>query len=278
MRLSEIWSAYLVDKRLIGYSTHTLKAYKLQMDLMIRVLGDIPIDSITTEQLKGYLSRDAERLKPSSMGHRIRFIKSVFRYAQDEGFIIGNASAKLREPKQGKRIPKALREEDMEFLRMGCKTPLEHALVEFMYSSGCRIGEVVGLNRNSIDWANRSAIVLGKGSKEREVYFTVRCQIWLKRYLKTRKDTDVALFVTERAPHRMGIPQMRYVVKRIARRVDLPNIYPHKLRHSFATHLLDNGAPLELIQGYLGHVKLDTTRIYAELSGERRREQYRKYF
>lgn len=170
-------------------------------------------------------------------------------------------------------------EEDIEALREACVSPLEHALVEVLYTTGCRIGEIHGLNRNSIDWEGRSIIVRGKGDKEREVYFTIKCAIWLKRYLRSRKDTDVALFVTERAPRRMGIPQMRYVIKRISRRADIEvNVYPHKLRHSYATHLLNNDTPLEVIQSFLGHARMDTTRIYAQLSGDRRRELYRKHF
>jgi integrase/recombinase XerD len=139
--------------------------------------------------------------------------------------------------------------------------------------------EVYRLNRNAINWENRSCIVLGKGDKEREVFFSIKAAIWLKKYLAGRKDTDIALFVTERKPHRMSIAQLRYVVKRVAKRSEVEaNIYPHKLRHSYATHLLNNGAPLEGIQTLLGHSKLETTRLYAQLSGPRRKEIYTRYF
>lgn len=273
MRLSEAWSAYNADKRLLGYSQHTLKAYRLQSKLLMRHLGDI-----IHEDLKGYLVAQ-NHLKPASIGHRIRFLKSLFKWAQDEDFITGNPTSKLREPKIASRIPRDLSEEDTEMLREGCNSNLEHALVEFFYSTGCRIGEVNGLNRNAINWENRSVVVFGKGSKEREVYFTMKAAIWLKKYLRGRKDTDMALFVTERAPHRMSIAQIRYIIKRVARKASIEsNVYPHKLRHTFAMSLLNNGAPLELIQSYLGHAKLETTRIYAQLSGQRRRELYQRYF
>lgn len=279
MLLSEAWVQYESDKRLEGYSPHTLKAYKIQLNLLVRRIGDIEIELVTLEQLKSHLAADAVRLKPSSIGHRVRFTKSLFRWATDEGHIPRNPAAKLKEPKQGHRIPKALNEEDIEMLREACRGPLEHALVEILYTTGCRIGEIATLTRNSIGWEDRSIIVRGKGDKDREVYFNVKCGIWIKQYLKSRKDTDTALFVTERAPRRMQIPQIRYVIKRIARRAGITaNVYPHKLRHSYATHLMNNGAPLEAIQTLLGHAKMDTTRIYAHLSGERRREIYRKYF
>lgn len=279
MLLSQAWSAYEADKRLEGYSPYTLKAYQLQARLLIRAIGDAEIAEVTFEALKGYLAKDAERLKPASIGHRIRFLKSLFRWAQDEGHVTRNPSAKLKEPKQGARVPKALSEEDTEMLREGCQTPLEHALIEFMYSTGCRIGEVVRLNRNAINWESRSAIVRGKGDNEREVYFSIKCEIWLRKYLKARRDLDMALFATERRPHRMSIAEVHYIIKRVARRSGVEvNVYPHKLRHSYATHLLNNGAPLEIIQSLLGHAKMETTRLYAQLSGPRRRELYRKYF
>lgn len=148
-----------------------------------------------------------------------------------------------------------------------------------MYSTGCRIGEVIPLNYTDIDWDNRSVVVLGKGSKEREVYFSSRCSIWLKKYLQGRLDRCTALIVTERDPHRMSGHTIRHILKKIATRAKIEsNVYPHKLRHTFATHLLDNGAPLEVIQTLLGHEKLKTTQIYTQLSGPRRKELYRRYF
>ncbi|WP_316852007.1 tyrosine-type recombinase/integrase [Peribacillus frigoritolerans] len=125
-----------------------------------------------------------------------------------------------------------------------------------MYSTGCRIGEAITLDRVSINFSNQSAIVLGKGHKEREVYFITRCEIWLKRYLSERKDHEEALFVTTCAPHRMSISQARNIETDIKK-----SIHPHKLRHSYATNLLNNGAPIEVIQNLMGHEKSETTKI-----------------
>lgn len=279
MRLSEAWSAYEADKRLAGYSQHTLRAYKLQSELLARHIGNRELADVAFEELKGYLVAQ-NHLKPASLGHRVRFIKSFFRWAHEEGLIDRNPAAKLREPKMGKRVPKPLPEEDLETLTVHCQSPLEHALVDFLFTTGCRIGEVYGLNRQDINWDTRSVIVRGKGDKEREVYFSIRCAIWLKKYLKSRQDNCPALFSTERRPYRrMSIAQMRYVLKRIASKAGLEtSVYPHRMRHSYACHLLENGAPLELIQTLLGHEKLETTRLYAALSGPRRRELYRRYF
>ncbi|WVX83763.1 tyrosine-type recombinase/integrase [Niallia oryzisoli] len=127
--------------------------------------------------------------------------------------------------------------------------------------------KIVSLDRGRINWSNRSAIIRGKVDKEREVYFNILCEIWLKRYLDNREDKDTAIFVTERDPNRMSIAQMRYIIKRISNRASInKDIHPHQLRHSYATHFLNNGAPLDVIQSLLGHEKSETTRIYAQLS------------
>ena len=279
MLLSKAWETYESDKRIEGFSPQTLKAYRLQSILLIRYFDDVKIESITTTHLKEYLAKSSENLKPSSLAHRIRFMKSLFRWSHEEGHIRKNPAAKIKEPKVGKRIPKFLTAREIEHLREVCFTPMEKALFEFMFSTGCRIGEIVSLEKNSINWSNRSAIVCGKGDKEREVYFNIRCEIWLKRYLDNREDNDSSIFVTERHPHRMSIAQMRYIIKRISNRAGINKvIHPHQLRHSYATHLLNNGAPLDVIQSLLGHEKSETTKIYAQLSGSLRQEFYRKYF
>ncbi len=279
MILSEAWQLYRGEKRIIGFSSQTLKAYGLQSSLLIQFLSDIHIGTVTTEKLRSYLAVSSEHLKPSSLAHRIRFIKSLFRWAHEEGHIPRNPASKLQEPKVGKRIPKFLSEREIEHLREACLSPMENAIFEFMYSTGCRIGEITTLEKNDINWSDRSAIVRGKGDKEREVYFNIRSDIWLKRYLKSREDSDPAIFVTERFPHKMSIAQMRYIIKRISIRSGInKTIHPHQLRHTYATHLLNNGAPIEIIQSLLGHERSETTRIYAQLSGKLRREFYQKYF
>ena len=280
MLLSEACRLYVADRQIEGFSPHTLKGYRIQINMLIKYLGDCDLDEISLLDLKDYLVEKGSHLKPSSLGMRIRVLRAFFRWASEEGYAAANPARKLREPKLGNRIPKALSEEDTVALQEGCKSALEHALVEFMYSSGCRIGEVYGLNRNAFDWDNRSCIVRGKGDKEREVYFSIKAAVWLKKYLTSRKDTDVSLFVTERKPYRrMGIAQLRRVVKRVAARSEVQaNVYPHKLRHSYATHLLNNGAPMEGIQTLLGHTKIETTMLYAQLSGPRRKEIHTRYF
>ncbi len=280
MTLKDLWMLYEADKRILGFSAHTMKAYFLQLKMLVSELGDLEIEEISLNLLKDYFARVSERLKPSSLGHRIRFVRSLFRFAFEEGHLTRNPSIKLREPKMDKRIPKFLIEEDVIHLKISCLSHREHALLEFLYCTGCRVGEVQKINLEDINWENCSAIVNGKGSKQREVYFTTECKVWLKRYLESRNDTCKALFVTETNPiRRLTIPTIRWALKKLAKRCDITsNVYPHRFRHTYACQLLDNGAPLEFIQGMLGHEKASTTQIYAQLRGERRRELYRRYF
>lgn len=280
MLVSEAWEKYKSDKRIEGYSPLTLKMYGFQCNLLKRHFGNIEMGDYTTENLKQYLGEAGGHLKSSSLGHRVRFIKSLFKWTHEEGYLLKNPAAKLKEPKLGKRIPKFLSEREIEHLREGCHTSMENALFEFFYSTGCRIGEVAKLNQDDINFEESSVVVHGKGDKEREVYFNVRCAIWLKRYLNERDDEEPCLFVTERKPiRRMSIDSLRYVVKRISSRAGIKKIiHPHQLRHSYATHMVDNGAPLEVIQSLLGHEKSETTRIYAHLSGKLRHDFYSKYF
>jgi len=280
MLLSEAWGNYQSDKKLEGYSPLTLKMYGYQYNLLSRYFGNIKMDEFTTGKLKQYLIEAGGHLKPSSLGHRIRYIRSLFKWTHEEGYILKNPAAKLKEPKLGQRIPKFLSKHEIEHLREGCHTSMENALFEFFYSTGCRIGEVAKLNRDDIKFQGNSVIVNGKGDKEREVYFNIRCAIWLKRYLDERNDDEPCLFVTERNPkRRMSIDTLRYIIKRISNRSGINKmIHPHQLRHSYATHMVDNGAPLEVIQSLLGHEKSETTRIYAHLSGKLRYDLYSKYF
>ncbi|WP_054022914.1 tyrosine-type recombinase/integrase [Bacillus sp. FJAT-28004] len=280
MILVELWRLYVADKQIQGFSPNTLKAYALQLKMLVSEFGDLDITEVTLQLLKEYLAKQSGRLKPSSLGHRIRYVRSLFRFAYEEAYLASNPSLKLREPKMDKRIPKFLIEEDVIHLKISCLSLRERALLEFLHTTGCRVGEVQKINIEDLNWDNCSAIVNGKGSKQREVYFTTKFKVWLKKYLVSREDSCKALFVTESYPtRRMAIPTIRWSLKRLAVRGEIEaNVYPHRFRHTYACQLLDNGAPLDFIQGMLGHEKASTTQIYAQLRGERRRELYRRFF
>lgn len=219
MLLSEASTKYQQDKKIEGYSPLTLKTYYFQYNLLLRFFGDIDMSRISTEKLKEYLLQSGEHLKPSRLGYKVRCVKSLFKWTHEEGDVPKNPAAKLKEPKLGKRIPKFLTGLEIEHLRETCQTTMENALFGFMYSTGCRIGEVVKLNRDEIDFRTNSVIVHRKGDKEREVYFNTRCSIWLKRYLDERDDGEPCLFIADRRPkRRSSIDNLRYIIKRILKR------------------------------------------------------------
>ncbi len=199
MKISEAWLLYHRDKTMIRYSPHTLEAYKYQARLLARALGDCEISEITRDMLKDYLF-GLTHLKPSSIAHRHRFLQSLFRWAIDEGRVRKNPMSGIKEPKIDARVPKFMTEEEVVTLKASCKLDMERAMIEFFYATGGRVGEIYQINKADIDWEKNALIVHGKGSRDREVFFSIECKIWLKRYLQSRSDDVSALFITERRP------------------------------------------------------------------------------
>ena len=166
MRLSEAIESFLTVRRQEGFSRHTIEAYQLQYRMLIRDIGDREIQDVDLPLLRYHLSHH-EHLKASSLGHKIRAIKSLFNWLFEEELLSRNPTLKLSEPKSGKRIPKALTIDELELLRDACESSLEHALVEFSFATGCRVAEIQGLNCHDVDWQRGAVMVLGKGDKER---------------------------------------------------------------------------------------------------------------
>jgi integrase/recombinase XerD len=278
-RISDVTKAYLQRRRTEGYSAATLAAYEHHLGSLSRHLADPLVIDVCLEQLRGFLSSFAH-LKSSSLGAKIRALRAFFRWAHEEGLTRGNPAARLKEPKQAQRVPKHLSVEELELLRDSCLTTFERALVEIFFATGARIGEVQGMNRSDVDWRESSILVLGKGSREREVYFGAKAAIWLRRYLSMRGDDDSALFVTKHQPvRRSSIPTLRWHVNKVGRRAGLRDrVTPHVLRHTFATLMINQGAELIEVQSLLGHSKPETTLRYATLSGAARRRAYQRYF
>lgn len=285
MRLSKAWAMYKSDKEYLGYSPVTLKQYELYHNKLIEGIGDKEVDDVMYLDLKEYIHDIAKNLATASLIIRIRQLKSFFRWANEEGLVSKNEAARIKQPKKPQANPKPLTLYEIESLRDACKTPLERSIFEFMYATGCRVGEIQSINKSDINWDNRTIDIVGKGKKARTVYFDLRCEIWLKKYLEMRDDNQEALFVTERRykandgqPRRMSLDQFRWVLKRLARSAGIEkSIYPHNLRHSFAMNMLENGAPMESIRDFLGHSHIEHTEVYAQLTKEMRKSIYDKY-
>ena len=268
---------YLTVKKLDGLSEKTLKNYNYNLLIFASYLIK-PIAAINTSDLRMYLAARCKNMKATSTNAQIAILKSFFAWLHSEEYIPRNPMTKIKPTKEPKRLRHALEEEEIELLRQACKSDREKALIEFLVSTGCRLSEVVGIDINHINWYERSLHVIGKGNKERKVYFSVKAKILLKRYLNSRNDSQEALFVASKGTHnRLGGRSIEKEIKNIADRAGFnKSVYPHLFRHSFATHNLNSGMSLPVLQNLMGHSDSATTMVYAELNDENIRHEYRK--
>lgn len=270
---------YLASKKLDGLSKNTLLNYKLQLNRFANFIQK-DVESITSMDVRMYLAACSKiGLKNSSMASIISILKSFFNWLEDEEYISKNPMRKIKTIKTEKYIRKALTFEELEMLRDVCKNIRERALLELFYSTGCRLDEIQKLDKKDIDWNTGSTIVLGKGSKERKVYLNAKAKIYLWKYLNSRKDENEALFASERKPYtRLGRRSIEKIFNNLGMQAGITKkVYPHLLRHTTATHMLNNGSSLSIVQNYLGHTSPVTTQIYAQLNTEDIRQSHKKH-
>ena len=260
--------AFLTAKKIDGLAPKTLKNYR-EMLMAFQAKIDKHVTKITTDDIRsyiGYLSDD-RGLKDSSIQTHINTLRSFFSWLDIEDIIKKNPMRKIKSLKIDRmKARRPLTPEELEQLRDGCRSYKEKALVEFLVSSGCRLSEVAGIQVNRVDWQSRSVDVLGKGHKERTVYFSVRAKLMLQEYLAQRKGGE-ALFSSSKKPYAPMSPRaIEKAVQRIGERTaGARRIHPHLMRHTFATNALHGGMDLTVIQHLLGHRDPKTTMIYAEL-------------
>lgn len=268
---------FLSSKRLEGLSALTLGGYELDLQIFFRHVRK-RTDAVTAADIRAYLGQ-FDSLKMSTIGKKLSVLKSFFGWLTSEEILPRDPSAKLKTPKIEKRMPKALTIAELELLRESCVTVRQRAFIEVMYATGCRLSEVFGIDRAGINQQSMSCRVIGKGNKEREVYFSFKAMYHLNKYLRSRTDNCEALMVTERRPYR------RLSKRGIQREIDViaeaaglsGKVSPHVLRHTFATLTLNNGAELVAVQELMGHADPQTTLRYARITEERKREQHKKY-
>lgn len=271
---------FLKDKERQGASKLTIESYGMQLNIFANMVNK-KVQDITKDDITDFLDKRANngRVKQMTTMETIRSIlRSFFSWLEDEDIIDDNPMLKIKPYKLPKTMTKALTVEKLELVRDNCITPREKALVETLYSTGCRLEEVNRINIEDINWENHSIKVLGKGNKERLVFFSARCSIYLKKYLETRNDNHEALFVTERKPYRrLSRRSIQREIKRIGERVNM-RIYPHIFRHTMATLMLNRGCPMSVVQELLGHDDLATTQTYAQVTYSHKQQSYEKYF
>lgn len=268
---------FLAGKKLEGLSKSTLDSYELELRIFAEHVQKAT-NEITTGDIRIYLS-EFEHLKTSSLSRRLSVLKSMFGWLSNEEIIPIDPTKRIKPPRKEQRVPKALSIEELEMIREACTSQRERALIEVLYATGGRLSEIQRMNRLDIDYQAMSVLVIGKGDKERPVYFSFKALYHLKKYLLSRLDDDPALFITERKPYRrLSKRGIQCEIKNIAKRSEVKkNVYPHIFRHTFATLMLNNGAELVAVQGLLGHIDPATTLIYSSMSDEKRKQSHKQY-
>ena len=270
---------YIVTKRIEGKSEGTLKRYyDINRDMLVFLQK--PLDKITTFDLRYYLAyyKENHKVINSTLDGMRRVYKSFFSWCFAEEIISHNPSASLTQIKSEKVIRKPYSDTDMELVKRQCKNKRDRAIVEFLYSSGCRISEVIALNRDDINFVTREAIVRGKGNKQRIIYLSEICALYLREYLDTRTDDNPCLFAYERKPYgRFKQNGIRAMLKRTARQAHVDNVHPHRYRRTLATNLIDCGASIQDVATILGHEDIKTTQIYCHISQQNVRHTHQKY-
>ncbi len=197
---------------------------------------------------------------------------------EDEDYILKSPVRRIHKVKTGKVVKEVYSDEALELMRDSCTTIRDLALIDLLASSGMRVGELVALNRDDINFNERECVVFGKGDKERLAYFDARTKIHLQNYLNSRSDDNPALFVSLVSPHRrLMICGVETRLREMGRRLNIPKVHPHKFRRTLATSAIDKGMPIEQVQQLLGHQKIDTTMHYAMVKQQNVKSAHRKY-
>ena len=271
--------SFISSKQIEGCSDRTIKYYKEIID-KFNDSFDKSIKKISTEEIRSYLSNYKETSTCGSItiDNIRRVLSSFFSWLEDEDYIIKSPIRRIHRIKTPTTVKEVLTDENLEKLRDECENIRDLSLIELLISTGMRVGELVNLNISNLNFEDRSCIVLGKGNKEREVYFDAKTKLHLKEYISKRNDTNDALFVSLREPHqRLSISGIELIVRNLGVNTNINKVHPHKFRRTLATMAIDKGMPVEQVQKLLGHVKIETTMHYAMVNQSNVKISHRRY-
>lgn len=276
---TKLINLFIAAKRIEGCSENTLKYYSNTLIKMVDSLHK-NVCQIETNDLRFYLSTYQNNRNSSkvTLDNIRRIMSSFFAWLEDEDYIVKSPVRRIRKVKTTQVVKETLSDEHLEQLRDQCSHPRDLAMIDLLISTGIRVGELVKLNRADINFEERECIVLGKGDKERPVYFDAKTKIHLKNYLDLRTDSNPALFVTLQSPwRRLSIAGVEHFLKKLGKRSQIKHVHPHKFRRTMATMAIEKGMPIEQVQKLLGHAKIDTTFHYAIVNQSNVKISHRKY-
>lgn len=261
----EYLKLFLDAKRIEGCSERTIDYYSKTVTHLITTVST-PVRRITTEQMREYLA-DYQKINNCTnvtVDNVRRNISSFFSWLEEEDYILKSPMKRIHKIKTKTVVKTVISDEAIERLRDFCCESRDLAIIDLLYSTGMRVGELVNLNIEDIDLEKRECIVYGKGDKERRVYFDAKAKVHLKQYIESRTDGQEALFVSLNAPYkRLKISGVEIRIRELGRSLSLEKIHPHKFRRTMATRAIDKGMPIEQVQKILGHSQIDTTMQYA---------------
>ena len=272
-------NSFISAKKIEGCSDKTLTYYRNTIERLLVTLS-LAIRHITTTDIRTYLSDYQEEHQSSkvTIDNMRRIFSSFFAWLEDEDYIAKSPVRRIHKVKTDSLVKEVLSDEQLEQLRDSCTTKRDLAIIDFLSSTGIRVGELVKLNREDIDFHERQCVVFGKGNKERIVYFNARTKLHLQQYLNGRTDDNPALFVSLHSPHtRLTISGVEVRIRKIGQALSMPKVHPHKFRRTLATMAIDKGMPIEQVQRLLGHVRIDTTLHYAIVNQNNVKLAHKKY-
>jgi len=275
----EYLKMFIDAKQIEGCSERTLQYYRVTIEHMLGSI-DTPIRKITTDEIRGYLVnyQKVNNCSKVTVDNVRRNMSSFFSWLEEEDYILKSPMRRIHKIKTKQPVKETITDEMIEKLRDNCTCVRDLAMIDLLYSTGIRVGELVGLNISDIDFEERECIVFGKGDKERRVYFDAKAKLHLQEYIESRTDDNPALFVTLDAPHaRLKISGVEIRVRELGRKLNIDKIHPHKFRRTMATRAIDKGMPIEQVQKILGHSQIDTTMQYAIVNQNNVKVSHRRY-
>lgn len=276
---SQYLTLFLDAKSVEGCSKRTIVYYGTTIENMLAEIQK-PIRKIATEDLREFLAKYQRRNNCSkvTVDNIRRNLSSFFSWLEEENYIIKSPMRRIHKIKAKKIVKEVITDEAIELMRDNCNCLRDLAIIDLLYSTGIRVGELVKINTSDINFEERELVVFGKGDKERKVYFDARTKVHLLNYINSRNDDNEALFVTLDSPHdRLKISGIEIRLRKLGRKLEIDRIHPHKFRRTMATRAIDKGMPIEQVQKILGHSQIDTTMQYAIVNQNNVKSSHRKY-